>query len=140
MRGSSDILAALDCHLALIRQDDNRVLLQQTKVRFTEEMPTIELHVVNKGGFVEIRYIGSRVSETKRDTTRKAVLALLIEHPSLNQRQLLAGLDEMEARVNARTLREVLKQMIIDEQIKSSPGNRKSIIYQLKHKETETSE
>jgi predicted transcriptional regulator len=132
MRGSSDILAALDCHLALTRRDGKDLLLTQTKVRLAEELPPLELEIISDDNSVSIKYVGSmKPSETKREMAKQAIIEMLSAHASLNQGQILATLDMTEARVNARTLRTILATMLESGLIVTSRGERNSIIYKL---------
>lgn len=141
MRGSSDILAALDCHLALSRRDGKELLLTQTKVRLAEELPPLELEVVSDDNSVSIKYVGSmKPSESKRELAKQAIVEMLSAHATLNQGQILTALDNTEARVNARTLRTILAAMLEAGLIATSRGERNSIIYKLTDTPEESTE
>jgi predicted transcriptional regulator len=133
MRGSSDILAALDCHLALARIDHKSLLLTQTKVRLAEELPALELQVVSDEEKLELVYMGSlEPREDKREIARTVILAVLDAHePGLNQRQLLDTLKRMHTAINARTLRSILEKMQEEGIIIKGQGQRNAYIYKL---------
>lgn len=132
MRGSSDILAALDCHLALSRRDKNELVLTQTKVRLAEELPPLELTVSSDENKVEITYMGTLApSESKRETAKFEIMEALVAHKALNQREILAELAKTDGQVNPRTLRSILESMVEAELIVKSKGDRNSIIYRL---------
>lgn len=142
MRGSSDILAALDCHLALSRAEQRRLILTQTKVRLAEELPPIELEIVTDEDRLELAYMGSmKPSDSRRQVAETSLASALESHSEgLNQRQLLDMLERAGAGVNARTLRSILEKLLGDGQITQERGMRNSIIYKLADQQDETSD
>lgn len=132
MRGSSDILASVDCHLSLKREKDNhRLILTQTKVRFSEELPPIEMEVVTSEDAVKFEYVGSIELETKRTKTISAIKVLLAKLGQLNQKDLLLALEEHDNKVNAKTLRSILKNLQKDNEILGIAGKGSEILYKL---------
>ncbi len=77
MRGSSDILAAVDCHLAVERKEDY-VIINQTKLRQSEEVKPFRLDVVNEENEFHFNYWGEIEEEaTKKTDIKKAIKEIL---------------------------------------------------------------
>ena len=132
MRGSSDILAAVDCHLALTRYDNNRLVLTQTKVRFAEEHEPVEIDVESSQNELSFRYVGTiKPSESKKAKTMSAITVLLEEHKEMNQKELMAALEEADNKVNAKTLRNILNDMVGRELLNKLQGKGSELRYQL---------
>jgi len=133
MRGSSDILAAVDCHLSLKRdREQNRLIITQTKVRFSEELEPIEMQVVADEENLTLEYIGmTEIGESKRKKTERLVNEVLTELGEVNQKEILTALEESGNKVNAKTLRSTLQDMEEALVIISSAGKGNEKIYRL---------
>ena len=133
MRGSSDILAAVDCHLSLKRNRESKVLsITQTKVRFMEELEPFEMEVITNEESVRFEYMGlSDFAETKRQKTIRAIKELLADGKVLNQKDILVALEEANNKVSAKTLRATLKNMEANDELKGMPGKGSEILYSL---------
>lgn len=73
MRGSSDILASVDCHLSVQKkQDEDRIIVKQPKLRHDEAMKTFEISILkenkNLSGF---EYAGE--FDEKKQKTEEAM-------------------------------------------------------------------
>lgn len=134
MRGSSDILAAVDCHLSLKRNRENKqtITVTQTKVRFMQEIEPFEMEVISTDERVKFEYAGlSDFVETKRAKTTNAIKELLADGKTRNQKDILATLEEKGNKVNAKTLRSILKDMEEKKDLAGSPGKGSEILYKL---------
>lgn len=133
MRGSSDILAAVDCHLSLKNNRETKKLtITQAKVRFSEELEPFEVAIVSQEDSVKFEYIGaSDFAETKRTKTVNAIKDLLADGKILNQKEVLATLEENGNKINAKTLRSILKGMEENGELAGSPGKGSEILYKL---------
>ena len=78
MRGSSDILASVDCHLAIQRKDDVLTIIQ-TKLRQDEEMKPFKINIISDGGDVRLEF-GGEIDEvqTKKVDFQEAMLEMKI--------------------------------------------------------------
>lgn len=133
LRGSSDILAATDSHLALSRDEKLRLVLTQTKVRFAEEHEPIEIEITATDGKMEFNYLGTlKPQETKKAKTILTIKSILTERIELNQKELLAALEGAGNKVNAKTLRNTLGEMVLQEELTSTPGKGSEIRYLLR--------
>lgn len=134
MRGSSDILAALDCHIA-IKRDGRKLKLTQTKVRLCEEMNPIEVELtVNEHGQVGFEYIGT--AEARNVISRSVEVAnhleaIFDEGFAFNQSQLQRQLRDRGVRVSINTLRRLLDDMVQSNALSVEEGQRNSLLYAL---------
>jgi hypothetical protein len=132
MRGSSDILAAVDCHIALTRYESNRLVLTQTKVRFAEEHAPVEIDVVSTKDELAFRYVGTmKPSESKKAKTITAIMLLLEEQGEMNQKELMVALEDADNKVNAKTLRNILNDLVGREELNKLQGKGSELKYTL---------
>lgn len=133
MRGSSDILAAVDCHISVKRdRDSDRLVITQTKVRSTQELPPIEIKV-NTGDNLTFEYTGELEPQISVKTRLKlAINTILANRTELNQKDLGIALETNMKTVNAKTLRLVLRQMVLAEDLLEKSGKGREILYSLK--------
>lgn len=114
MRGSSDILAAVDCHLALTKREDNKheLVLTQTKSRYSEEIAPIEIRTVTDGETtLTFEYIGqAKPKISKQAKTWDAIRDMLDEHSELNQSEIHTKLQETEGKTSMHSLRKILQE------------------------------
>lgn len=68
MRGSSDILASVDCHLAL-KKDDKEITVTQTKLRQDQEINPFYIKIETSNEKVRLEHAGEK--ETKIPTTKR---------------------------------------------------------------------
>jgi len=133
MRGSSDILAAVDCHLSLKRnREAKQLVITQTKVRLSEELEPFEMEIVVTDESVRFEYAGlSNFVETKRQKTMKCIFKILSDGNSINQKDILAELVDIDNKVSAKTLRSILEEMEADGELTTTSGKGSEKIYSL---------
>lgn len=133
IRGSSDILAAVDCHLSLMmKRDIGRKVLQisQTKVRFSVELEPFELEVVISDDSVKFNYSGvSDHAESKREKLAGLILDILSEDKVLNQKDILLALDDSGNKSNAKTVRAVLQALTTAKKLTTASGKGSELLY-----------
>ena len=130
MRGSSDILAAADSHVALVRKD-KKITFYQTKQRYAEELDPFEVVVVTDDDRFGFEYVGSLGKQDKAAKLREDILKLLSEHDKLFQKELLQHLEKIGAKTNEHKLREVLNSMLGNDDIDDEPGPGNTKFYRL---------
>ena len=133
MRGSSDILAAVDCHISVKRsQEEKTITLTQTKVRFTEELEPFDLKIIASDEKVNFDYLGtSKFAESKRVKTRTMILEILNDFTQINQKDIISNLEIKQFKVNAKTLRKILSSMVSANEISVAAGRGSEILYSL---------
>lgn len=79
MRGSSDILAAVDCHLAIERKDKT-ITITQTKLRQGQEIRPFKLNIINDDNELRFEFAGEVDEEqTKKADWKKSIRDYLSE-------------------------------------------------------------
>ena len=133
MRGSTDILAAVDCHLSLDADKDSKTLtLTQTKIRYAEELPPIEISISSDEQSMVLTYQGEQAPQlNKRARLKQAITDILTDDPELNQINLLEELNKTDSKSSMKTLRIVLQEMTRAEEIKVTSGKGSSLLYSI---------
>lgn len=129
MRGSSDILASVDCHIA-IRRDDQLLTVEQTKQRYALELKPFDLRVSEDPDTFGFEYLGS-TEEGKNSSLKEAILSLLAEHGKLFQKEILELLTKAGVEVNKPKLSKILKVMVKAGEVSSSKGTGNTKYYSL---------
>jgi hypothetical protein len=131
MRGSSDILAAVDCHVALTR-DGNRLTFTQTKQRYAPEIKPFDLLVSTSEYSFTFDYQGEIDVRKKGEEELKAEVFNLINlNGELCQRDLLILLDEASVPTNEHKLRDLVKSMLENSELVKVKGEGNTQNYRL---------
>jgi hypothetical protein len=113
MRGSTDILAAVDSHIGVVRKDKWYLRFDQTKQRYDIELDPFEVKVNVDENCFTFEYLGITKSHVdKSEILRKAVIELLTEHRQLSLVPLQEKLAELDIKTNEHTLRSLLKRWV----------------------------
>ncbi len=131
MRGSGDILAAADVHMAL-SQSGERVTIQQTKNRFMREISAFKVKLVeNEDSTNQFEFVGAAQSKDSVDKLRKeAILSQINETPGLNLTQLRDNLAVNGEDIPQKKFRELVDELEHDDKmIHARPGARNAINY-----------
>jgi len=130
MRGSSDILAAVDCQLSLVK-DGASLTLKQNKLRNAEEFKEeIMLLLAKNEGGLEIQYVGRERTRNSKQKELETAILKTVANQHLNQKQLLASLKETGVNIGERTLRTNLERLVVEGKVQWSPGkNKREKIY-----------
>lgn len=133
LRGSSDIQAAVDCHLAIRRDANNRtkITIEQAKLRSEEEIEPFEVNIEENGEFMEFKYNGS--CETKLSQMGKAkkiIINILNErinyYLSFNK---LYEIIKTKEDIGEKTIRSALNDLSENGEIKNKRGTRNTYEY-----------
>jgi RecA-family ATPase len=135
MRGSSGILAAVDCHIGVKRKGKTRrVTLEQTKNRYGEELDPIKLELVGdtkKNETLVFEYVGQIESvKDKDEVLYEKVVEQLSEHEKLSFNNLLELLKESGVETNQHKVRALLNEMKAREEVvvERGTGNTKYFV------------
>lgn len=113
MRGSSDILAAIDCHIGVIRKDKWYLYFDQTKQRYDVELDPFEVKVSADEMSFRFEYLGAFKSVVdKAEILKMAVIELLTKHKQLKQKDLLEELVKLNIQTNEHILRGMLRRWV----------------------------
>lgn len=131
MRGSSDILASVDCHLAMTRVDGNRLTITQTKVRIAEEHKPVDIEVASTENTFEFTFNGVHEAKLSAKAVAKLEICEILTEGAINQKGILAALEESGSNANPKTIRSYLLEMVDDGTITVSSGTGSERIYWL---------
>jgi len=131
MRGSSDILAAVDCHLAVNRNKNSEyVEVRQTKNRYMREVPPFKLRFIERDGYSEFQFV--EVLETKndqRDKWKLIILEQLSKEPDPTKKDLLNQLNALGIDIKLGVLGDLLEELRTSKRIDTKPGVRNAVHY-----------
>jgi RecA-family ATPase len=136
MRGSSDILASVDSHLAIKYDNDtNIIVLEQTKSRFDKRLPSIEIQVEHTEEKTVFQYLGEQKGkkEVKSEKAMDIILnALNDSHEGINQAKIVELVQEEDKKIGRHNILNALKDLNEADLIQIKKGERNSNLYFLK--------
>ena len=115
MRGSSDILAAVDSHFAVTRKDSLYLTFTQEKQRYAIELEPFQVKVhINDDSF-RFEYLGALSKPADKTTTLYTIVCnLLGEHKELTIDELLEKIKVTNISTYKQQLRELLKRWVAE--------------------------
>jgi len=130
MRGSSDLLASVESHIALQRKANERIVnVIQTKLRDSEETKPFQLELLSDGQYRYFSFCG--YSENKRDSVKEEVLKVLDGSVDLYAKDILKRLKERGIKLGNSTLRTALSEMVVEGDLHTEPGTGSGTLYSL---------
>ena len=134
MRGSSDILASVDCHLTIERKTKEQITVTQTKLRHQEEMSAFTLNIIEENEELTLEYGGNVDPEkTKREVCQDAILSLLeIQDKELYKKEAFKILTEGGLRIGWSTFKKVVDAMVKEKIIYERKGEGNKVFIFLK--------
>ncbi len=144
IRGSSDIPAASDSNISIIRKDkgDNTYLVfHQTKQRYDRELAPFEVEVIADEAASTVHFDYAGESESRADISeslaKEATIKLLAEEYQLNQKDLLEKLVKDKVKINEHKLRGYLT-LWVEQGLLAPPlkGSGRTKLYQLQEAES----
>lgn len=120
LRGSSDILASVDTHLAITHnKTDKRLVLDQNKSRYAKEIAPFEVTIIEDNGKVFLEYEGElRKEPFTKDQAKEGILSMLALGP-----QTRAEL-EKDLPVGKSAIATALKELTSDGLVRATVGAR----------------
>lgn len=126
MRGSSDILAAIDSHLLLEKTKDG-VKVTQTKLRQDEAVRPFSLRVVIEGGF-DFEYLGEVEEVLDKVTQAREEIVGLLRENKITRQEMIESLKSICGSV---TIGRALKGLLAEKVIAKSVGMNNTHTYYL---------
>lgn len=115
MRGSSDISASLDAHLAITRARDDRyrLIIEQPKNRRAKEIETFEVQVRDDEGRIWFENLGKPdEGMTKKEEAAEIIPSILQEHPDgLTKTKVVAEVGKLVS-VGSKNTQKALDELI----------------------------
>jgi hypothetical protein len=115
MRGSSDILAAVDSHFA-VHRDNLSLTFSQEKQRYDIELDPFKVNVIIDNGSFKFEYVGTTLKRDRSDVLAPIAIAMLDEHSALNAGDFFKKM-KIEAtrenlKLNEHSFRDLLEKWI----------------------------
>lgn len=138
MRGSSDILAAVDCHIAIERQEDI-IRVFQPKLRQGEEIVPFNLNIINEEQSLRLEYAGE-IDEvaTKKMEFKEAIVELLKKQGKpMYKKEIYKALKAGGIEGSYTTFKTTLQEMIQKGELFEQKGERNKVFCSLTPFQTE---
>lgn len=136
LRGSSDILAAVDTHLAIDYDDEADVLtFVQSKMRVAEAHHPFRIDVTSDTASMLLGYGGEAdVKKLKEQEAGEAILELFTQRPVLTREDIVY---ELQSEVGKTAIGKALKKLVGDKEIQEEKGAKGKKTYTLVEDEKE---
>lgn len=139
MRGSSDIFASTDTHLAVTRPSKHALRFVQTKQRYAEEIDPFRVEVLTDTDTFLFDFKGTANKESKAQeklsNLNGAILTTVEVNGEINQADLLSALRMQSIKTNEHDLRDALNELCSDKKLSCRRGKGKSLLYFLYEEE-----
>lgn len=133
MRGSSDILAAVDCHLAIERKDE-AVTITQTKLRQGQEIRPFKLNIIKDDNELRFEFAGEVDEEqTKKADWKESIKDYLSEQNTPKyKKEIFDQLKGVGVEGGYSTFKIAVKEMLDKGELFEKRGEKNKIYYSLK--------
>lgn len=125
LRGSSDISAAIDAHIALKRDktDKSKVLIEQAKLRSGKEMEPFEIAVKESTDEITFSYLGqASVDVTKKEVAKDVILQILDEEKEGLPRSEICRLVKEQESIGGKSCKRAIDDLIQEEAMFEKQG------------------
>lgn len=138
MRGSSDIFAALDSHIA-VERGENFLKLTQTKLRQGEECKPFKLNIITEEDEVRFEFAGDVEQEqSRKDDFKNAIQDLLKEKEDvMYKKEIFDALKNIGVGGGYSTFKTALEELIKDGTVFIGRGEKNKAYCSLKPVESE---
>jgi len=131
LRGSSDILASVDAHIAVKKdnQDKSKILVEQAKLRSAKEVDPFEVKVNENDEKIRFDYLGACAEKiSKKELAKDAVdFVLQEEQNGLSIKEICRKVNETE-NIGDKNIRYAIKELIADGVILEKKGGKNTKI------------
>lgn len=136
IRGSSDILASVDCAIALSTDKTGFIDVAQVKNRIALKVRPFSIKLANDGNYRHFEFVTERKSKDDVRSDRKEAIVDYIEaNPNANQTQVTRHFSELDTTLGGdKAIIEALHELVYDEVLSVTNG-----LKQAKHYTTVTS-
>lgn len=135
MRGSSDILASVDSHLAIEKNSNDFIIINQTKSRYEKEISPFKVGIEDSEDKIKFEYLGDvDETETKKGEAKEFIKTILSESEiMLYKKQIIEQTKKMASEqkifIGDSNITSAISEMIEKDEIYTSEGNQKNKIY-----------
>ncbi|MFA5021537.1 MAG: AAA family ATPase [Patescibacteria group bacterium] len=130
LRGSSDILAAVDCHLMVAARNKKTIIeVTQGKLRIAEEMDTFQLKIDKSDKSVKFSYAGTTKQEEDKNDMAWTKIIEEIKDNGIKSRQDLV--ESVKSLIGESATDELLDRMVKDKKLEKEVGVKGKHFYRL---------
>ena len=130
MRGSSDILASVDCHLAVNRKSkEDQIIVTQTKLRQGEEIKPFKLNIISDDDELRLEFAGE-VDEVqnKKENIKEAIKDILDkEDKPIYKKELHELLNKAGIGGGYSTFKTAIKEMVTEKEVFEKKGEKNKV-------------
>ncbi len=135
MRGSSDILASVDCHLSIERKPkEDLIIVNQTKLRQGEEMKPFKLNIINDTTELKMEFAGDmdEIQDRKADF-REAIQDILEqEGKPMYKKEIYDALKKGGIEGGYSTFKKAYQELVKDGTTIEERGDKNKVFCSLK--------
>lgn len=114
LRGSSDILAAVDCLIAISRKgEEKKLVVEQPKMRIDEELEKFEIEIIKNENGLEFKYLGAHTEQdNKKELAREIIISFLeFSESKISKKDILETVKKEEP-IADKVIRDTLDDLI----------------------------
>ena len=139
MRGSSDILASVDCHIAIYRSEDE-ITLKQTKLRQAEEFQPFKVKVIKDDNKLKFEFAGEadQVEDRKKEFKNAIIELLSQQETEMYKQEILNALKASGLKGGESTFKMAFQDLVKDQIIITHRGERNKLYCSIKPNSDET--
>ncbi len=135
LRGSSDILASVDCHIAIERKQKEGIInVRQTKLRNREEITPFKVNVISENDSLVFEYAGELdEAEDKKDNCKELIRELLeTEGKAMYKQEVFNKLKESKKlTAGYGTFKQAVKEMVAEKLLFEHKGEKNKVFISL---------
>lgn len=138
MRGSSDILAALDTHIAIARENEF-ISVYQTKSRYSNEIMPFKVEIIKSDEKIELSY-HSQIDETqtKKEEAKKIIIEILKHENREMYTKELIEMVKQGNQIGEKSIADALNEMSDKGDLNIRKGEQNKKYYYLPDMEVDT--
>lgn len=133
IRGSSDILAAVDSHFSISSQrHKGTIKIVNTKSRFSKELPPFELQIVESDNKIEFNFIDFNTPNlaNEEEDTKQSITELVVNSGKMNIQTIYAALQQNHSNVGYKKTKAILDELVATGVLQEKRGKKKELIYE----------
>ena len=130
MRGSSDLLAQIDCHLAIdsVAIDKTHLIIKQPKLRQAENLQDFKVNIIKSEDKTSLsfKYGGIFTIEDRQmlkvESSKEVILSIIKDNPGITQTDMA---EKLKGQVGVMTTKETIRKLEKEGMIYSKTGKPK---------------
>lgn len=133
IRGSSDILAAVDSHFSISSQrHKGTIRIVNTKSRFSKELPPFELQIVESDNKIEFNFIDFNTPNivNDEDDAKQMIMGMVGSGGPMNIQTIYTALQQNHNNIGYKKTKIILEELVKTGALQEKRGKKKELIYE----------